>query len=101
MRLSLAEWEACDPEWFRLAMEGIARRERERYKDDWNRARWMTAYLLSVHSRSPVKPTDLLEWPEERAARIRELKELSDRMNEDKRFAKTITIKQPTDEQSN
>ncbi len=92
MRLSLSEWEACDPEWFRLAMEGMAHRERERYRDKWNRARWMTAHLLSIHSRGAVKPTDLFEWPDETAARRNELKQLSAAMNADPRFAKVIKV---------
>jgi hypothetical protein len=101
MGLTLEQWEACDPEYYRLRMEGIARRERQRDREEWNRARWITARLLSIHTVKPVKDTDLIEWPDEKAARIKAWEDLRKAMNEDKRFAKTITITPTTDEQSN
>lgn len=81
-----------EPEWFERAITGKRKHEQQQEREQWNRARWMTAHLLSIHSRSPVKPTDLFEWPEEVTARRNELKELSAAMNADPRFAKVIKI---------
>ena len=82
-----------DPRWFRLALEGRRKAESQRERNDWNRARWLAAAMLSVHSKTGVKPTDLFEWPEETAERVNRLKALADRMNADKRFPKSYTKK--------
>lgn len=51
----------------------------------------MTAALLSQNSKRPIQPTDLFEWPEETAQRVKRIKDTADRMNADKRFPKTYT----------
>ncbi|MFN9116058.1 MAG: hypothetical protein ACK5XN_38925 [Bacteroidota bacterium] len=91
--------QAC-PQWFRLAWDGKRKATEREQRDAWNRTRWLAAAIWNIHAKHPVKPTDLLEWPEERRQRMNELKRIQEKLNTDKRFPKQIKPKTEPHEQS-
>lgn len=52
-------------EEFIWAFEGHTKEEEQRARDEWDRARWMCAILLSPHSKKGqrIQPTDLASFP--------------------------------------
>ncbi len=92
--------EQADPQWFRLAWDGKRKATEREQRDAWNRTRWLAAAIWNIHAKHPVKPTDLLEWPEERRQRMNELKRIQEKLNTDKRFPSVIKPKTENHEQS-
>jgi len=50
---------------FALMMDGYVEEREEQLRQDWDRARWMCAVLLSPHTKKGqrIQPTDLAAFP--------------------------------------
>jgi len=97
--MTAAEFDEADPRYFRLKVEGYRKAQADKDRADWVRIRWLAAAVITPHYRKAVAPTDLFEFAEETAQRIEEMKQLAERLNNDKRFPKEF--KKTTHEQSN
>jgi len=71
-----------------------------RDRAEWDKTRWLAAMLLQVHTKKQLKPTDLLEFPDERERRQKETIRIARQIAVDKRFPATLP-KKIDDEQSN
>lgn len=100
--LNLTEQQFLDatPYWFRRKLAGFQRLEFMRDRAEWDKTRWLAAMLLQVHTKKQLKPTDLLEFPDERERRQKETIRIARQMAVDKRFPATLP-KKIDDEQSN
>lgn len=50
---------------FALMMDGYVEEKEEQLRQDWDRARWIAAVLLSPHTQKGkrIQPTDLARFP--------------------------------------
>lgn len=50
---------------FSLMMDGYVQEKEEQLRQDWDRARWLAAVLLSPHTKKGqrIQPTDLASFP--------------------------------------
>lgn len=101
LNLTEAQFLTATPYWFRRKLDGFQRLEHIRDRAEWNRTRWLACQLLQVHTKKQLKPTDLLEFPDEREQRQKDTIRIARQMAVDKRFPATLPPKITDNEQSN
>tara|TARA_R110000744_G_scaffold139964_3_gene251123 strand:- start:2126 stop:2407 length:282 start_codon:yes stop_codon:yes gene_type:complete len=64
MNMKVDEFYEMFPKHFWLKMDGFNDLENMRQRQEWERCRWQTAYLLNPHTGKgkTIKPTDLIEF---------------------------------------
>ena len=61
----------------------------ERFRDEWERSRFLAFYTLAPHSRKGLKPKDLIEFEWEKKEKHEELKRIK-KVDFDSVFPKTM-----------
>lgn len=74
---------------FHAISTAFNRSKNERFRDEWERSRFLAFYTLAPHSRKGLKPKDLIEFEWEKKEKHKELERIK-KVNFDSVFPKTM-----------